>query len=504
VSAAVAAVLEPLADFARSRDLFEGILSGLQDEETVGRSHGEIEEWLDEHGRDLLRQMFQDHLDRRAVQEERREDVVDARGVPRGSVEAGHARPLTTIFGDVDVVRLAYRRRGEQNLYPADGILNLPVEEHSHGLRRLAAIEAAEGSFESAQAAIERSTGQKVGKRQVEGLAARAALDFDAFYTSRPRSLANPTDVLVITLDGKGIVMRPEGLRESTQKAAAKAARKLQTRLSRGEKGNRKRMAEVGCVYDTHPIPRTPDDILAGTVSRGATRPAPRALNKWAVASVVEEPAAVVAKALDEAERRDPGHERTWVGLVDGNAHQIDLIRVEARRRGVQVSIVVDFVHVLEYLWKAAWSFFSEGEAEAEIWVRQKALEVLRGRAGHVAASISRTATKRGLDGERRKGADAAAGYLLRKRAFLDYKTALAAGWPIATGVIEGLCRHLVKDRLDLTGARWGLAGAEAVLKLRTIRTNRDFAAYWRFHVSRERRRIHERRYLNELVPGSE
>jgi hypothetical protein len=132
----------------------------------------------------MVRQLYQDHLDLREAREERLGGVVDAEGTGRGSVEAGHVRPLQTIFGDVGVTRLAYRRRGEDNLYPADGALNLPTELHSHGLRELSAIESSRGSFEEATEAIRRATGIHSGKRQVEQLAARSAVDFDAFYAS--------------------------------------------------------------------------------------------------------------------------------------------------------------------------------------------------------------------------------------------------------------------------------------------------------------------------------
>ena len=74
-------------------------------------------------------------------------------------------------------------------------------------------------------------------------------------------------------------------------------------------------------------------------------------------------------------------------------------------------------------------------------------------------------------------------------------------GWPIATGIIEGACRHLVKDRMDLTGARWGLHGAEAVLKLRALRCNGDFETYWRYHLDQEQRRVHQTRYVDHTVP---
>ena len=114
---------------------------------------------------------------------------------------------------------------------------------------------------------------------------------------------------------------------------------------------------------------------------------------------------------------------------------------------------------------------------------------------------IRRTATKARLHGARRKGADDAANYLTNKAAYLDYPTALREGWPIATGIIEGACRHLVKDRMDITGARWGLAGAEAILKLRAIKTNDDFDAYWQYHLTQERHHVHQARYQNHLIP---
>ena len=165
------------------------------------------------------------------------------------------------------------------------------------------------------------------------------------------------------------------------------------------------------------------------------------------------------------------------------------------------MTIVVDLVHVLEYLWGAAWCFFKEGDPAAELWVHEKALAVLQGKAGIVAAAIRRKATTLSLPAEKREKADRAADYLLNKRPYLDYPTALSNGWPIATGVIEGACRHLVKDRMDITGARWGLDGAEAILKLRAIRANGDFEDYWAHHLTQERRRIHESRYARGVIP---
>ena len=165
-------------------------------------------------------------------------------------------------------------------MYPADAVLNLPSGKHSHGLRRLAAVEATRGSFADAAAAIERSTGTKIGKRQVEDLTQAAAADIEAFYAKhRPAPACDEENLLVLSADGKGVVMRPDALRAVTARSAR--SRKLSTRLSKGEKRDRKRMAEVAAVYDLAPIPaplatssRPPAPTLATTDTTTGVRQA--------------------------------------------------------------------------------------------------------------------------------------------------------------------------------------------------------------------------------------
>ncbi len=486
--------------FSTSHALYEGLVGFLRGSEATGLAHEDLESRLELAGRELCRQLLQDHLDVRAAREVRAEAVTDAEGACHNAVERGHARHLGTIFGEVAVTRLAYRAKGTENLYPADAVLNLPSELHSHGLRERCAIEASRGSYEEAKAAIERATGIGLGKRQVEELTRRAARDVDAFYHNLGREPAEESDALVISADGKGIVMRPDALRPATKKAAQATAHKLKTRLSKGEKRDRKRVAELAAVYDVAPVVRTPADILCPSED-GSKPPAPEAKAKWLTASVVEDAQQVIAEAFTEALRRDPEHNRPWVALVDGANHQINAVRAEAKAHGVTIHIVVDLVHVLEYLWDSAWSFFEEGDTGAEAFVAEKALAVLEGKAGIVAGAIRRKATALRLDASQRKKADECARYLKNKAPYLDYPTALARGWPIATGVIEGAVRHIVRDRFDITGARWSLDGAEAMLKLRAVRANGDWSAYWRYHLTHQRERVHAARYAAGVIP---
>ncbi|WP_155334405.1 ISKra4 family transposase, partial [Acrocarpospora corrugata] len=402
------AVPEELAGFERSWARFAGLLTALSDPVAGPRTHADVEEYLLAEGREVMRQVTQDRLDHLAADEGRRTRVLDAGGVAHTRVERGHARQLVTVFGPVTVRRMAYRAPGTANLYPLDQRLNLPVETHSHTLRKLAALEAARGSFDGAVTAIAQATGQIVGKRQRLALARLAARDIAAFYDARRPDPAGTDRLMVLSFDGKGVVMRPEALRKATALAAANGERKLVTRLSPGEKNGRKRMAELAVVYDALPVTRAAADVISRTPARPASeaedatglkesagrRRGPKAVGKWLTASLIRDIPAVVAAGFDEAERRDPAHERIWVVLVDGNRTQIDAIKAEATRREITVYIVLDFVHVLEYIWRAGWSFFDVGDPAAEQWVAEQAIKVLDGKAAQVATGIRRRATR--------------------------------------------------------------------------------------------------------------
>jgi hypothetical protein len=295
--------------------------------------------------------------------------------------------------------------------------------------------------------------------------------------------------------------MRKEALRAQTRKAAEGRAHKLRTRLSKGEKRHRKRMATV---YSIAPHVRRADDIVRELTPvqevRTEHRPPPQGKRVWA--SVSHEPRTVMTEMFDEARGRDPAGQHPWVILVDGQEHQLRLIRQEVKCRSIPVTLILDLFHVLEYLWAAAFAFHAEGSAEAEGWVRTQQLALLRGRVSQVAAAMRRSATVRAFTGSKRAAVDKCADYLLKYRTMLRYDQYLAAGYPIGTGVIEGACRYLVKDRIERTGARWTLQGAEAVLRLRALGTNGDFESYWVFHLHREYERNHASRLATLSQPG--
>jgi hypothetical protein len=477
--------------FERSREAFGQVQEWLAGPEAAGLDHAAVEEELAARGREVQRLLLQDHLDARAAAEPRLARVAGPDGVARTRAERRHARPLASVFGPVTVTRIAYRAPGVLNVHPADGQLNMPPGRHSHGVSKMTAAAAAAVSLERACAQVSDRTGCALGRRQAQQLVRAAAADFDEFYAARRPPPGGPGQVLVLEVDGKGIAVRPGELRPQSARRARKAVPKQDGRLSRGEVRTRKRMAEVAAVFDLTPVPRT----AAGILGPGPRPPGPRAAGKWLTASITDDAAGVIAAAFEEGARRDPGCQRTWIALADGNKDQIRQLQAQAAARGVTLPVICDFIHVLEYLWDAAWAFFPEASPGAGPWVRDRAAAILDGHATEVAAALRADADAAGLGKTKHAAAAKTARYLEAKAPWLDYPAALANGWPITTGVIEGACRHLVKDRMDITGARWGTETAEAILKLRALHANGDFDEYWIYHRHREHQRNHPASY---------
>ena len=490
--------------FAKADAVYTKIKSALLSDEKREEQEAVLERWLRVEQQELMRLLLNSHAKLRG-QERAVEPVVGADGVTRTHVHEGKMRQVESVFGTIEVPRTRYAGRELSGLCPVDGHLNLPAGKHSLEVQRQVAKFAARMSFDATVETMAEQTGAKLAKRQAEELARRAAEDFDLFYEW---SYFDPgletSGLLTLTFDQKGVVLHKQDLTEATRKAAESSRSKLETRTSVGEaKRGRKRMAMVAAVYTVAPYWRTAQDVIAGLrrVQGASPKPRPRPEYKRVWASITNEPKAIVAAAFDEASARDPDHKKRWFVVVDGDRKLKRWVLAEARRRDVQVTLVLDFIHALEYLWKAGHAFHVKSNAELEAWVLERLEKMLEGGISNVVAGMTRMATMRGLDAKTRKPVDKAARYLLERKDMMRYDEFLAVGAPIASGVIEGACRHLINDRLDLTGARWRLLSAEAVMRLRSLLASGDFDEYWEFHEQQEAERNHLSHYVDGRIP---
>lgn len=455
----------------------------LFSEEALGKPLHEVEAEQERRAREVQRLRLQAHVQARGLG-----DVGEAlvRHREEGDEELRHKevhpRRLVSLFGPVTVARRAYRGRRGTSVHPLDPALALPERSFSYEVQRRLVQAAVQGPYDEGVARLRDGLGIGPCKRTAQQLVAAAARDVDTFYEQRtPRPGAETGAVLVGSVDGKGIPIR----------SSEPVARDV--RPKRGVKRDRKRMATVGVVYTRAPWPRTAEEVVARLFREGPRPPDPAASrapppeNKRVYASLLRPREEVIAEIAAEMERRDPDRRKTWVCLCDGD-HVLQRLLEE---RVPKARLVLDFIHAVEYLWRAVYVFHQPTTAEALEWVKTRALWLLKGRSPQVVKGLRQSITKRRLRGQKRKILEATARYFHRNRDRMRYDICLKRGFPIATGAVEGACKHVIRDRMERSGMRWSREGADALVKMRATYLSHDFDEYWQFHIQQEQRRLH-------------
>jgi hypothetical protein len=395
-----------------------------------------------------------------------------------------------SIFGKLRVWRHAFTAPGQPVVCPLDGELSLPERCYSDVLREWATYGVTDGAYRASQTVLERVLGVTLSVQAIETAVAEDATDVAAFLTAPVVASpeARPGSLLVVQADGKGVPMVPGETGVPT--------RQREIRRKRGQPPGIKKEAMVTAVYTLDPTPRRPDDVLATLLPLdGDVAPAPA---EWAdrsrpvgkeLRATLDGKTAAVTRLAERTAQYDGPHIQQRLALTDGD----DALQRALRDALPDYPLVLDIIHALEHLWEAANGLLGERHPERTAWVRTRLGQLLHGQALAVAADLRTVAAAPTSRATASALLTRTAGYYERNAPYMRYDVYLADGWPIGTGVVEGACRHLVKDRLEQAGMRWTRSGAQALLDLRAIRLNGAWDAYWRFH----RRRQHRLRYPN-------
>ena len=390
-------------------------------------------------------------------------------------------RPITyySIFGKLRFARHYFSTPGVGGSCPLDATLSLPERCYSDLLREWAAFDATDASYRETQTGLERILGHHLSLQAIETNVLADALDVPAFYAQPPvPDTPLPLgSILVVQADGKGV---PQ------VQALATAARE---RLGKGEKRSKKKEAVVTTVYTIAPYRRTPQDVVAALLHEepAAELPTrPRPVEKE-VHATLEGKAVALTRLQHRASQRLGAQIQGRVALTDG----AEALQTQLQAHFPEYTLVLDIIHASEYLWQVANALLGERHPDRSAWMRTRLEQVLSGARDHVSAELEQLAEAPGVTEPQRKAVATTVGYYRRNAAFMHYDEYLARRWPIGTGVVEGACGHLVKDRMEQAGMRWTVAGAQAVLDLRAVRLNGDWDAYWQYH----RQQQHQRRY---------
>jgi hypothetical protein len=468
-------------DTAEAERAFERLVGWRASKRARALALHEVERREEEQLREVAR-LLQEHINARG-------QGAVGHGIKRvtGELLTEHRvqeRGYVSIFGKVTIRRVAYGAEGGRSLMPLDEQLNLPQRSYSYELQKRVTRQVALGPVAAARETLTEWSGVSLPKRRVEARAVEAAQDGAQFYDHKTPAPDTPTsEVLVCPAEGKGVPLRRA---------------QPQERPRRGQKGpppGETKMATVAAVYTIAPYQRSAQEIVREVHREPpavpAASPRPHPEHKRVGASLKKDKDAMFDEMAAEMHKRDPGRQKTWAFLCDGEEALQKRARAVLGAVGATLSVILDLFHVLEYLGKAAAAFHPVGSPGAEQWVSQQLLALLQERVSRVAASLRQRATKRGLRGQRRQAVDTAAHYFLKNKAFMRYHEYLALGLPIGSGAAEGACRHLIKDRRERTGMRWSVDGAEAVIQLRATELSGDWEEYWHYHIAAQRRRLY-------------
>ena len=391
-----------------------------------------------------------------------------------------HRRQYFSIFGKLAFWRPYFYHPDEGGASPLDQELALGTDCYSDLVRELVEYLGVGSTYAKVADCFARILGLELSTQAISDLVAEDAGDVEAFYAQQaPPAIASEAEILVVQADGKGVPI------------VRTTAAEPKVRLGKGDKHSRKKEAVVTGLYTIAPHPRTPAEVIASLFHPERTPGTPLRVrsgpqNKRLWATLAGKDAALARLAAQTAKREGP-HINHRVALTDG----AEALQERVQQHFPTFTLVLDFIHADEKLWDVANSLFGETAAQRAPWVESQSLDLLSGRVPQVVTELRRLASLAETTTTQTTVLTQVANYFERNTAYMHYDQYLAAGWPIASGVIEGACRHLVKDRCELSGMRWTPEGVEDLLRLRAVAENDDWEAYRRFFQQQRQQRLY-------------
>jgi hypothetical protein len=391
-------------------------------------------------------------------------------------------RCVRSVFGKLRFER-SYYYADHQGYFLLDARLNLPRHSASDLLREWRLKLGCSVPYHKSGRLLFSLLGQKSSVRAIEEELMQDCDNAQTFYEQQPApEPVSEACVLVVQADGKGVPM------------LACTPTPTRVRLGKGDKKSHKKEAIATAVYTISPCLRTPQQVTnslfaASTVtgapsSEKAKRDGPQ--NKWLWATLSGKCAAV-AFAARQAKKRQGAHIRARVALTDGAAP----LQFQMQKYLPEFVLVLDIIHAIEYLWEAANRLYGEKSPRRHLWVKERVLQMLQGNTHQIIAELSALSCAKACKKSTRLALADAVRYYVRNLPYMRYDVYLAQGFPIGTGVIEGACRHLVKDRFELSGMRWSVPGAEALLHLRSVCENEDWDAFEAYRQEQRREQLY-------------
>lgn len=498
-------------DFLKAQAQFEEMCEFVRQAGEEGQRVDQVERGLFPKAMEMCLHMLQAFVAAHGDGDEGEEIQREDRTLRR--LEQPHDKRYLSIFGELIISRYVYGTREGQAIewVPLDASLGLPAGENSYvledWLQRLCVKEA----FGESVADLRAWLGTTVSVRTAEGMNRKLAEYSEGYRLNQ--GMPSPQEdeqILVATADGKGVPMRrPLEQRLQEEATAGQTTAAMPPDASGKKDGStrrsgKKQMAYVGAVYSIAPFARTAEDVIDEVRRRKCSpgRPRPAQKHLWAQMTQIEQgeiwpaaPSLFIAMAV-ECYQRDPRRQKTLICLMDGE-RQLWSLQEEWFGRAVGI---LDLFHAMKRLWEVAHCIHAEKSPAASEFVTHHLRMLLEGKVSYVIRSFRRLLRQHRLPRCKRETVESAITYYENNRQHMRYDEYLAAGYPIASGVIEGACHHFVKDRMEGAGMRWELEGAQAMLSLRAVYLNGQWDDFLAYRIVKEQELLYRQDSRNALA----
>jgi|TARA_B100002003_G_scaffold122095_1_gene112683 hypothetical protein len=417
-----------------------------------------------------------------------------------------------SIFGSIGLPRAAYARPEGGYEYPMDGQWNRPAHKQSYLLRKWLHAVAVEGDYHEAAQRLNEMFDLALWPHVAQRLGSELGAQTEAYYQQQEAPPADTEGRCVgVSADGKGVRL----LRADRGSSRTDAEEDSKPRLGKGEKRGTKKEAIVTAVFTFDPEARDPEEVVRSLMKRQTPeereearrqrqqrrlegRAPPRSACNKHLRATLEGKEVAFGHLMERVRQRDPAGDKPLVALLDGDAALEEQLHEQLRLHHLEDrldALILDVIHASEYVWEVGTALYGERNPQREVWVEEKLRALLHGQVGRVVGGFKQRLTKSNLTGAQEKALRKAITYFDNHRHMMDYATYLAKGYPIGTGLIEGACGYLVKNRMEGSGMRWSRLGAEAMLQQRAVKKNGDWNDFWSFHIDSERDRLYPATY---------
>ncbi len=401
-----------------------------------------------------------------------------------------------SVFGKLKIPRVTYYRKGYESIIPINTQCNLPEKTYSYYLQDIMNTLSTDNSFSESSLVLNKILHIDICEKPFIDLSSSSSEYYDNYYLNKDMSnLENEGEFQITSFDGKGIPM------------IKKESAKIKGRQGKGEKKQKKKEALVGVSYTVDKHIRTAEEIANNLIFPETTETdkkkiqAPKGQNIRRMASLTKSKAEVVKEIERESNLRNPENIKENIVLIDGMPALQKLVE-DNFSRVKNYTIILDIIHVLEYLYIVAHVLFKESSPEAKKYVHKQLLSILNGNTNLVVGGIKQTITKKEIEGSKLLAMNKVIRYLSNHKEIMKYDEYIKKGFPIGTGVVESSCKTVVKDRMEGSGRRWSIKGAEAMLKFRSIKTSHDFDNYHKFYIESEKKKREKKTAFSYLNVG--